>query len=269
MMHVCITNQLDDFRSCTIRGEHRTDKGGCDGYQHQYSPVARRDVVLDVECTGCLPQRAELGYLCYSHLAKLGDALRKVPSFIGTLWEIRANGVSAQPSNDRVSSSSAGSRWTLVESRTQAAWIVAAMRNATRVLEGDDHDLTFFDGRSIPVQANIAEARLIASTYARILDVERDRLVSTKRGAEAVVRFIDLLQRAMRRFPTNERASRIAGIRCEECQHADLIWRPPLAHLADVVITCRNCGAEYPQTWLEQWSDLMQIRTDDDPSEAL
>jgi hypothetical protein len=256
-MNVCVTNTLDDFRSCTVRGEHAVSPP-CDGYQHVYDSTTRRVRILDVECTGCKPTPAELGHLCHSHMAKLDDAVHQAPAFAQLLWGLNSNGVQADTSGG--GHAAAGPRWPLVESRTQSSWVVGSMLNAVRVLDGEDRDLAMVDNRALPVQATPREVRYIASTYARILNVGRDELVSTEQGAAAAVYFIDYLQRAMHRFPTTERSRRIAGIRCERCHLPELIWKPPLAHLGDVVITCGNCPAEYPQEWLEQWSEIMRLR---------
>lgn len=252
----CITADLDDYRTCTVRGQHRTYPP-CDGYQHVHDSFTRREKILDTECTGCLPTPADLGYLCRSHLAKLDDAIRHAPDFARELWELNANGTSTVDSGG--GHAAAGPRWPLVESRLQAGWIVGSMLNAVRALDGETRDPTFVDNRAIPVQASPREVRYIAGTYGRIMNVGRDELISTPRGAEIAIRFITQMQSAMRAFPLHEEKSRIAGVRCENCHLAQLIWEPPLAHLGDVVIRCANCGHEEDQDWLEQWSGLFDL----------
>lgn len=60
MTLLCITNQMGDFRSCTIRGEHTVR---CDGRRYRWNRrLADWEVAGD--CTGCLGQLAKVGLLC-------------------------------------------------------------------------------------------------------------------------------------------------------------------------------------------------------------
>lgn len=60
MTLLCITNQMDDFRSCTIRGEHKVS---CDGIAYRWNPKRYQWDVAGT-CTGCLPRLARVGLLC-------------------------------------------------------------------------------------------------------------------------------------------------------------------------------------------------------------
>jgi hypothetical protein len=253
----CITNELADFRSCLHRGQHRSY---CDGFARHVEPVTGRTTILELPCEGCMPRPAEAGYLCYSHLAKFQAALDSAPGMVAIMWEDRTNGIRDANSGG---GGHAGPSWPLVESRILAGWIVAALNNAEKVLN-DEHDdtvdLRVVDDRSLPSSSTVAEARRYARAGASRLDLFRDDLLGSKRGSEAAVRLTAFVADAYRRFPTTERARRVAGIRCPACQQAQLVWTPPLMHRGDVVIRCANCRHEEPQEWLEQYAAVLQLR---------
>jgi ribosomal protein S27E len=54
-LDICITASMDDWRTCTIKGEHRII---CDGWQMNARAGGW------VACTGCLPKEATVGRLC-------------------------------------------------------------------------------------------------------------------------------------------------------------------------------------------------------------
>lgn len=253
--HTCITNDLPDVRSCIVRGEHQS---WCDGFGRYFDRDVQQTVILNEPCPGCLPSPAEFGYLCASHVTKLADALKTVPMLLSFLWSADSNGT--VDSNAGGSHAAAGPRWPLRESRIQAAWITSALRNIIRVLDGDEWDLTYFEASAIPQAASAAQAVKIGTDFAAYLERFGPALGGTRRGAEACVRFVSLVQNAYRRFPIQEQSRKIAGVRCPACGMPRLIWKPPLAQLGDVVITCGNCGHDEPQKWLEQWTSLVEFR---------
>ena len=70
MTLLCITNQMDDFRSCTIRGEHKVS---CNGYRYRWDD-RRRQWQNVGECTGCLGRLAKVGLLCIACYEKVQHA---------------------------------------------------------------------------------------------------------------------------------------------------------------------------------------------------
>lgn len=58
---VCITNNMRDVRSCTIKREHQT---GCDGWEYTWGEDVEQYVATGRECVGCLPRVATNGQLC-------------------------------------------------------------------------------------------------------------------------------------------------------------------------------------------------------------
>jgi hypothetical protein len=61
MTNVCITNDLRDIRSCTIKGEHQSN---CDGFAYKWNADRERDEYTGRPCKGCLPVEARHGHLC-------------------------------------------------------------------------------------------------------------------------------------------------------------------------------------------------------------
>jgi hypothetical protein len=252
----CITNELADFRSCLALGSHRPT---CDGRERYVQPVSGTTTALDLPCEGCMPREAEVGYLCYSHVAKFTNALDVAPTLVETMWNDRTNGV--RDTNEGGGGGAAGPRWPLIESRILSWRIIASLLNAERVLNGDDTvDLRLIDTKALPADASTREARRYATAGAARLDLHRDDLLSTKRGSEAAVRFQTIVQGAYTKFPQVESSHRIAGIRCPKCHRSELVWRPPLMHRGDVVIKCDHCMHEEPQEWLEQYAAVLQLR---------
>ncbi|WP_349862629.1 hypothetical protein [Leifsonia sp. WHRI 6310E] len=60
MTLLCITNQMDDARSCTIFGQHTVL---CDGNRYRWNE-RRGEWDVAGPCTGCLPRLARVGLLC-------------------------------------------------------------------------------------------------------------------------------------------------------------------------------------------------------------
>jgi ribosomal protein L37AE/L43A len=62
MTLICITNIMDDQRSCTIRGQHQVT---CDGWEYRWSVDRNIEVASGRECRGCQPKEAKHGLLCW------------------------------------------------------------------------------------------------------------------------------------------------------------------------------------------------------------
>lgn len=60
MTLLCITNSMDDVRSCTIRDQHTVR---CDGNVYRWNERKHRWDTIGA-CTGCLPRLAKVGLLC-------------------------------------------------------------------------------------------------------------------------------------------------------------------------------------------------------------
>jgi Zn ribbon nucleic-acid-binding protein len=269
----CITNTIPDVPSCVVHGAHRSY---CDGFARRYDVEARRTVITDRPCRGCVPAPAEVGHLCYSCLTKLDAALTDVDEVTTFMWEDGSNGV--RDSNDG-GSSGVTPNWTMTESRVMVSWIVAAMRNALALIDHLDEDaywtvtctdgtsrrwlaraarvidLTYLDGAGTVNRAVVT--RGIPAVRQRI-EVGRDDLIATPFGAEAAVRMTKTIQRAYAKFPLVEPRRRIAGIRCPNCSRSRLMWSPPLMFRGDVTVTCDECGHVEPQSYLERFAEVQQ-----------
>jgi Zn ribbon nucleic-acid-binding protein len=250
---VCVTNTLPDVRSCTIAGEHLAS---CDGRGRRYDPTTHLSVPTTSACTGCVPRPAKAGYLCESCLSKLTAAIAEVHQLVAFMWEDASNGI--RDTNSGGGTGGAVASWPLTEARVYVAWIIAAMRNASAVLDGrTDLDLTYLDG---PRRADPTVVDGTIPGLRHVLDVGRDDLIATEYGAEVAVRMTRVIQAAYVKFPLEERERHIAGIRCPSCSRSELMWSPPLYFRGDVLIRCSACGHTEPQSYLEQYAAVLQSR---------
>ena len=60
---VCITNDMHDIRSCTVKDQHAAN---CDGWSYRWNETHQRLEATGRECHGCLPRNARHGLLCLS-----------------------------------------------------------------------------------------------------------------------------------------------------------------------------------------------------------
>jgi Zn ribbon nucleic-acid-binding protein len=249
----CVTNDMPDVASCTVRGEHLAH---CDMHARAWDTDLGRVVILDAECRGCVPRPAHVGRLCFDHVMKLDAALEHVVEIVAFMWADRTNGV-------RDTNGGGGGlpsqRWPLLESSTLASWVVASMLNAWRVVfEDTELDLHFVDGRaSIAPDATFGPLVARVRSLQTLLDGDRDAIAADRRGAEGLVRFTRYVQQAYAKFPIDEREHSIVGVRCPACQQARLIWRPPLMFRGDVVVECDACGHTETQAYLEQYVAIL------------
>lgn len=58
----CITNDMPDVRSCTIRDVHQII---CDGNQYRWNSKTERFETTGRQCKGCLPRESRHGLLCW------------------------------------------------------------------------------------------------------------------------------------------------------------------------------------------------------------
>lgn len=260
----CITNDVADLRSCTIAGEHLPH---CDLHARRRDREGRVVEILDAPCRGCLPRPAEVGRMCYDHVQKLEQAFSDVHELVWHLWTEPSNGI--RDTNSRVSGGG-GASWPIPDSRVHASWIVASMRNAVEVLLAEDDDQPTVDlrridaGRGLSPSTSNAAVDLVVTQLRAALEVDRDKLIGRARGAEAAVRFVQVVQAALLKFPLSERRHRVVGLRCPECSQTRMMWKPPLAHLFDVVIECANCKATRPQKWLERYAEVVHLEPVED-----
>lgn len=283
MTHQCITNYVPDLRSCTLRGKHRSI---CDGVARRYDvgtgqtilatrPVWENGVMVReyVECTGCLPRPAELGMLCDSHLVKMrqlfardadeGHGLTMV-DLVTHLWSIESAGV--RDDNAGGSAGKPGSRWTLSESHIMANAIysdaAAAAVSFAVDLRIDEPEFSaaasILSGFVIDLDVDIVGV-LIDDLFAWLHE-HAEKAITHPVSAERVVRLTQTVQAAMVRFPLVDTEHHVPYVRCPECAHMTMEWRPPLTYLDDVLVKCSNCGAEADQDWLEWY--IHTIRTD-------
>jgi ribosomal protein L37AE/L43A len=58
----CITNTMDDQRSCTVKGQHELV---CDGFEYKWGVEKQQEFATGRECRGCMPREARHGLLCW------------------------------------------------------------------------------------------------------------------------------------------------------------------------------------------------------------
>lgn len=218
---VCITNDIDDIRCCTQRGEHASN---CDGQEWRYDRDTEISWPTANECRGCLPHEAEHGLLCWSCWEKLRDALKIAPDMITHLRSVER---AQQIDNNGV--------------RASVLWVIP-VPNTWRMAD----ELIMLAGHpapGFPSDANVFEVDAITERY---LDrIDPNEWVSRTDGAEAAVRFYLLMQQAMAQHPMADYTHRIRNVRCGECRQRTLLWKPPLAFDGDIRIECTNPECEF------------------------
>lgn len=227
MTLLCITNDLDDLRSCTVRGEHLT-------------------VCSDDTCTGCLPRPAEKGLLCYSCAAKLDDALGLTVDLVSHCRSIESG-----PRDSTGVRTAPGSRVILPVSWIQADNLYRQLAAVAVAFSVDWHvdepewDVTASHHAGFHPEAPIEAVWFVTEILVGYVQGAVERLRTKQHGAGEAVRFVREVQRALHAFPLEEKPRAVRHIRCRTCQHESLRWQPPLEHLDPIVIKCANpgCGA--------------------------
>lgn len=78
MSLMCVTNDMPDYRSCTIKDEHQIV---CDGWQYRWNTEKNRQEATGRECRGCLPREARHGLLCWGCWENVQHAFAEWPPF--------------------------------------------------------------------------------------------------------------------------------------------------------------------------------------------
>lgn len=99
---VCITNNMHDIRSCTVKDQHAAN---CDGWQYAWSEKHERMEATGRRCRGCLPRPARHGLLCLNCWEGVIQALSDWPDFER---KIRGLTRTVQPDNGGVRTQSVG-----------------------------------------------------------------------------------------------------------------------------------------------------------------
>lgn len=102
MTLVCITNDMDDIRSCTVHDQHQSS---CDGIAYRHNTVTGLREPTWNPCRGCLPKDAEHGLLCWSCWERVKEAYAAWPRFAEVISGITR---AAQLDNGGVGGSSEG-----------------------------------------------------------------------------------------------------------------------------------------------------------------
>lgn len=99
---VCITNDMHDISSCTVKDQHAAN---CDGWQYGWNEKHGRMEATGRKCRGCLPRPARHGMLCLNCWEGVVQALSDWPDFER---KIRGLSRTVQPDNGGVRTQSIG-----------------------------------------------------------------------------------------------------------------------------------------------------------------
>lgn len=246
----CITNDMRDIRSCTVRDQH-TDF--CDGFERrwrqawdpnegphgwyvwtlvhprdQFHPPCEACLPAGVTelppCGGCLPRKAEHGLLCWSCWSKVDDAVKIAGDMITHLRSVER-----------------AQQFDTAGVRSSSQWVIPVPQ--TWRLADELLMLLGAPAPGFPTTAGVDEVAAITDEW---VHPDVDMWVSRDHGAEDAVRFYRAMQTAMAQHPMREYEHRIRNIRCAACKQRTLLWKPPLAFEDDVRVVCENpaCGAE-------------------------
>jgi len=217
----CVTNDMEDIRSCVIRDQHASN---CDGMHWEYDREAECSYPSNLECKGCLPAPAEHGAHCYSCFEKTREALKIALDMISHLCSIER---AQQLDKNGI--------------RTSATWILPipnTWRTADELIMLLGHPSPGF-----PSNASVFEVDAITERYLDLIDA--DEWVSRGDGAEAAVRFFRLMQNALAQHPFEDVEHQVKNVRCNECRQLTLMWKPPLDFDGAISIECTTLGCEF------------------------
>jgi hypothetical protein len=217
----CITNDVDEVRSCIVNGEHASN---CDGQEWQYNREAECSYRTANECRGCLPAPAEHGMLCFSCFSKTREALKIALDMITHLCSIER---AQQLDKNGV--------------RAQAMWIIP-VPNTWRMAD----ELIMLLGHptpGFPSDASVFEVEAITERYLDLIDI--DQWVASGDGAEAAVHFYRTMQHALTQHPFSDVEHPVQNVRCNECRQLTLVWKPPLEFDGPIHIVCSTPDCEF------------------------
>ena len=217
----CATTDIDDVRSCVIKGQHASN---CDGMEWLYDRERECSYPSNNECGGCLPAPAEHGALCYSCFSKTEGALKLALDMITHLRSVER---AQQLDKNGV--------------RAAAAWILP-IPNTWRMAD----ELIMLLGHpapGFPSDATVFEIDAITERYLDLIDV--DEWVSRGAGAEAAVHFYRTMQNALAQHPFSDVEHKVKNVRCNECRQLSLVWKPPLEFDGPIHIVCSTPECEF------------------------
>ncbi|SDT22157.1 hypothetical protein SAMN04489834_3125 [Microterricola viridarii] len=235
MTLVCLTNDIPNLRSCTVRDQHQAH---CNGFAWRYDRALEIDMPTNDECTGCLPRQAEHGLLCWSCWMRVTEAWSKAHDMI---THLRSVDRAQQIDNGGV--------------RADPGWVIPVpitWRMADELIMLLGHPAPGF-----PSDAVVEEIDVITERF--IDDLDPEVWVSRPAGAEDALRFVVLMQTAIAGHPMDDREHRVVNVRCPECRLKALLWKPPLEAGDELDVTCTNCGYEMDHNRYEAVMTLQRL----------
>lgn len=205
MTILCITTTgIPGIRPCTHRNQHRVTCADHDGWKAELRPG---------KCTGCLPRKADRGFLCHHCYDHVEQAYADWPRFV-KLAEA-TDGRAVAPDSD-------GIRGSASDGYSNLPLTVLAIDECTRLLAS-------FAGDSL------------------------DMWVSNENGARDAVQFAKAALTAYRTVEVEEQRRPIPAVRCNHCGYRALMWQPTPFIGGHVEVECQNCGHVIDQDRLERF----------------
>lgn len=103
MTLLCITNEMNDVRSCTLKDVHRVT---CDGNAYAWNERHNRMETTGKTCKGCLPREARHGLLCWGCWERVEKGVKDWPNWADKI--AAAGDRAVQRDNGGISSASEG-----------------------------------------------------------------------------------------------------------------------------------------------------------------
>lgn len=196
MTILCITTTgIPSVWPCTHRGQHRVTCRDHEGWATKLRPGT---------CSGCLPRKADRGFLCQACFERVDDAYMRWAPFARLVAETDGRAVSA---------SGGGIKGSSPDGYTNLPLTLLTLDECTRLLRS---------------QAGLT----------------LDAWVHTEAGARDAVMFARAAHRAYRSLEVEERPLQLERVRCPHCQQLTLREHHTRKVRGATVVECSNCGEE-------------------------
>lgn len=216
MILCAAVERLEGIRPCTVRGEHKITCHDHAGWAEDHRPGT---------CTGCLPRKADRGYLCARHYDDVETAYAKWDRFVELAKATEGRAVA--PVNDGIRGSAPDG----------------------------------FSNLPLTFLAIDECERLLASFQYRTLQ----EWVSTQDGARDALLFAKAATGAYGSLEVEESSHRIPAVRCNACGTRNLMWKPTKYLGDTVDVACTNCGHVIDQDRLERFEDQQRTARTSEP----
>lgn len=194
MTILCVaTKRLPGVMPCTHLGQHRVTCPDHPGW-------AERPGL----CRGCLPRKADRGFLCHSHYDRVVDAHEKWRPFVRLVIETDGRAVSGD---------GGGIKGATPDGYTPLPLTFLALDECERHLRS-------LSGRTL------------------------DAWVHTEDGAADALQFAAAAERAYRSVEVEKRELKLERVRCPRCDQLTLTGNTTRKSHGSTIVECQNCGEQ-------------------------